>query len=272
MLCACNPPSKHEIDNTQKESRMTVDSEEDLEGLKRAGYVVGLALKEMAAQVKPGVTTLQLDEIGASVMKAHGANSAPRLVYRFPGATCISINNEAAHGIPSQRQVQAGDLVNLDVSAELNGYFADAALTIAVPPVEAIQHNLVRCARVALQKAIAAARAGRPIHAIGKAIEDQAASCGFETLMDLGGHGVGRTIHEDPHNVACYYNPKDKRMLSEGMVLTIEPFLTTGARSVYTDKANGWTLKTRDGSLSAQFEHTLVITKGQPVIITALPS
>lgn len=248
---------------------MTVDSDSDLEGLKRAGHIVGLALKEMAAQVKPGITTRDLDEIGNKVLVSHGARSAPQLVYQFPGATCISINNEAAHGIPGDRVIQAGDLVNLDVSAELNGYFADAALTVPVLPVDSIRHNLVHCARLALQKALTAARAGQPINAIGKAIENQAASCGFSTLMDLGGHGVGRTIHEDPHNVACYYNSKDKRVLTEGMVLTIEPFLTTGARNVFTDKSNGWTLKTMDGSLSAQFEHTLVVTKGQPVIITA---
>ncbi len=249
---------------------MTVDSEKDLEGLKRAGRVVGLALKAMAAQVRPGMTTQALDAIGDQVLRSHGARSAPQLVYRFPGATCISINNEAAHGIPGERVIQAGDLVNLDVSAELEGYFADAALTVAVPPVDPIRHNLVHCARQALKKAISVVRAGQPIHVIGKAIEEQAARCGFTTLMDLGGHGVGRSIHEEPHQVACFYNPHDKRLLLEGMVLTIEPFLTTGARSVYTDKQNGWTLKTLDGSLSAQFEHTLVVTKGQPVIITTL--
>lgn len=249
---------------------MTVDSEKDLDGLKRAGRVVALALREMAAQVKPGITTRQLDEIGESVLKAHGARSAPQLVYRFPGATCISINNEAAHGIPGNRVVKEGDLVNLDVSAELGGYFADAALTVPVPPVDPIRHNLVHCARTALEKAIAAARAGQPINKIGKAIEEQADHCGFNTLVDLGGHGVGRTIHEEPHNVACFYNPSDRRKLTEGMVLTIEPFLTTGARNVFTDRSNGWTLKTIDGTLSAQFEHTLVITKGRPVIITAI--
>ncbi len=249
---------------------MTIDSEKDLEGLKLAGRAVGLALKEMAAHVKPGVTTLELDEIGAEVLKREGARSAPILVYKFPGATCISINNEAAHGIPGERVIKAGDLVNLDVSAELNGYFADAALTVPVLPVDSQKYNLVQCARQALQKSIAAVRAGELINAIGKAIEDQAERCGFTTLLDLGGHGVGRTIHEEPHNISCYYNKADTRRMKEGMVLTIEPFITTGARSVFTDPHNGWTLKTRDGSLSAQFEHTMVVTKGKPVIITAV--
>ena len=249
---------------------MTVDSEKDLEGLKRAGRVVALTLKEMAAQVKPGISTQDLDKIGAQVMQQHGARSAPQMVYNFPGATCISINNQAAHGIPDQRVVQPGDLVNLDVTVELDGYFADAAVTVAVAPVSSLKHNLVRCAHQALQKAILAARAGQPINQIGKTIEDQAARSGFTTLMDLGGHGVGRTIHEEPHHVSCFYNSSDRRKLTEGMVLTIEPFITTGARNVYTNPENGWTLMTADGSLSAQFEHTLVVTKGHPVIITAL--
>ena len=215
---------------------MTVDSDKDIQGLKRAGQVVSQALKEMAAQVKPGITTRALDETGARVIRSHGARSAPQLVYRFPGATCISINNEAAHGIPGERILQPGDMVNLDVSAELDGYFADAALTVAVPPVDQVRHNLIRCARLALQKAIEAARAGQPVNAIGKAIENQAARCGFTTLMDLGGHGVGRTIHEEPHHVSCFYNSSDRRKLTEGMVLTIEPFITTGARNVYTNR------------------------------------
>ena len=249
---------------------MTIDSEQDLQGLKRAGHVVALALKAMAAAVRPGITTAELDAIGGQVLAEHGAHSAPRLVYNFPGETCISINNEAAHGIPGERALAAGDLVNLDVSAELDGYFADAALMAPVPPISPTQHNLLRCTELALRKAINVARAGAPVNAIGKAIEEQANRCGFTTLLDLGGHGVGRTIHEEPHDVACFYNRSDQRVLQEGTVLTIEPFLTTGGRNVVTDKENGWTLRTVDGSLSAQFEHTLVITKGKPVIVTML--
>jgi methionyl aminopeptidase len=248
---------------------MTVDSPHDLAGLKRIGRIVGLALKEMKARVAPGVTTAELDAVGAALLERYGARSAPILAYRFPGTTCISINDEAAHGIPGERAIAAGDLVNLDVSAELDGYFADAGLMAAVPPVDLVRHNLVLCAQRALSKAITAARAGQPVNAIGRAIEDEAQGCGFSTLHDLGGHGVGRGIHEEPHNIACFYNPGDRRVLKEGMVLTIEPFVTTGAKAVYTD-ANGWTLKTRDGSLSAQFEHTLVITRGKPVIVTAI--
>ncbi len=248
---------------------MTIDSPDDLASLKRIGRIVALALKEMKENVRPGITTAELDAVGEAVVNQHGARSAPQLVYNFPGATCISINNEAAHGIPGSRAVKPGDLVNLDVSAELDGYFADAAVTVEVPPVDNQRHNLVHCAQRALQQAIAAARAGQPFNAIGRVIEKEAESCGFHTLRDLGGHGVGRGIHEDPHNIANYYNPNDRRVLMEGVVLTIEPFLTTGAQRIYTD-SDGWTLKTTDGSLSAQFEHTLVITRGKPVVITAI--
>jgi methionyl aminopeptidase len=248
---------------------MTIDTPADLAGLKRIGKVVATALREMREGVRPGVTTGELDALGAAVFARHGARSAPKLAYNFPGATCISINNEAAHGIPGSRVIRPGDLVNLDVSAELDGYFADAALTVAVPPVSPARHNQVLCAQRALQKGIAAARAGQPINTIGRAIEDEARASGFTTLLDLGGHGVGRSIHEDPHNIACFYNPSDQRILIEGTVLTIEPFITTGARSVRTN-SDGWTLETADGSLSAQFEHTLVITKGKPILITAL--
>jgi methionyl aminopeptidase len=248
---------------------MTIDSPQDLTGLKRIGRIVGLTLKAMKEQVRPGISTAELDKVGADLLERHGAHSAPILEYQFPGATCISINNEAAHGIPGGRVIEAGDLVNLDVSAMLDGYFADAALTVAVPPIDATRHNLVLCAQRSLQKAASTARAGKLINAIGQAIEEEANSYGFSTLHDLGGHGVGRGIHENPHNIASYYNPRDIRMLEEGMVLTIEPFVTTGAKFVYTDH-NGWTLKTSDGSLSAQFEHTFVITKGNPVVITAI--
>lgn len=248
---------------------MTIDSPEDLARLKKIGRVVALALKAMQEAVRPGITTAELDAIGAAVLAEHGARSAPILVYQFPGATCISINNEAAHGIPGPRKVMPGDLVNLDVSAELDGYFADAAVTVEVPPVDARRHNLVLCAQNALHKAINEAQAGRLMNVLGKAIEEEARDCGFTTIRELGGHGVGRNIHEEPHSIENYYNPTDRRSLKEGTVLTIEPFITTGANHIYT-APDGWTLRTTDGSLSAQFEHTLVITRGKPVVITAL--
>ncbi len=248
---------------------MTVDSDRDLEALKRIGRIVGLAVKEMAGRVRPGMTTGELDEIGRQLLEKYKARSAPRLVYNFPGETCISINEEAAHGIPGERVIQPGDLVNIDVSAELDGYFADSATTVQVPPVTRLQRKLCRCTQSALEKAIAVARAERPINQIGKVIEEEARRCGFTTLVELGGHGVGRSIHEEPHNIPNFFDRRDHRRLGEGQVITIEPFLTTGARRV-TTSADGWTLKTIDGSLSVQFEHTLVITRERPLVITAV--
>jgi methionyl aminopeptidase len=248
---------------------MTIESEKDLDGLKKIGLIVAEALREMKKSLRPGMTTAELDAVGEAFLRKHGARSAPVLVYHFPGATCISVNDEAAHGIPGERVVQPGDLVNIDVSAELDGYFADTAATVAVPPVESHRQKLTRSAQRALYHALDAARAGQPINAIGRAIETEARRGGFSVLMDLGGHGVGRSIHELPHNVSCYYNRLDRRRLSEGLVITIEPFLTTGANHVVT-QSDGWTLKTNDGSLSAQFEHTLVVTRGRPIVVTAI--
>lgn len=248
---------------------MTIDSPNDIVGLKQIGRIVALTIKTMKEQVRPGITTAELDEIGAEVLSQYGARSAPQLAYRFPGVTCISINDEAAHGIPGKRAVQPGDLVNIDVSAELDGYFGDAAVTVPVPPVDSFRHNLVRCSQMTLQKAIVAAHAGQRINEIGRLIEKEAERCGFTTIRDLGGHGVGRGIHEEPHDIANYYNPRDRRILAEGQVLTIEPFITPKAHRVKTAQ-DGWTLKTMDGGYSAQFEHTIVITRGKPIITTVL--
>lgn len=248
---------------------MTIDSDADLAGLKEIGRIVAQAIQEVKQHVRPGITTRELDEIAESFLFKFGARSAPRLVYDFPGTTCISINEQAAHGIPGARLIQPGDLVNVDISAELNGYFADAAITIPVPPVGTLQQRLVRHTQAALSKAIEAVQAGRPMNVIGRAIEQEARRGGFTVLHDLGGHGVGRSIHEEPSHVASYFNPRERRRLREGLVITIEPFLTTGANHVVT-QPDGWTLLTANGGLSTQFEHTLVVTRGRPIVVTAL--
>jgi methionyl aminopeptidase len=246
---------------------MTVDTEKDLQALRRIGRICAQALAQMHAHLAPGITTAELDAIGAEFLRNHGARSAPRLVYNFPGDTCISVNDEAAHGIPGERRIQPGDLVNLDVSAELDGYFADTAATYLVPPVSPQAHLLVETARKALQDALAVAKAGAPLSAIGRAIENRARRNGFTTLRELGGHGVGLDLHEEPHNVPTYDTHLPRPRLTEGLVITIEPFVTTGARRVH-ESPNGWTLHTGDGGLYAQFEHTLLITRGRPLILT----
>jgi methionyl aminopeptidase len=246
---------------------MSIESEEDLIGLKKCGRVVGLTLREMSRHVKPGITTGDLDRIGEEFLIKHGARSAPKLTYNFPGATCISINDEAAHGIPGNRVIQPGDLVNIDVSAELDGYITDTGATFAVTPVSPTKQKLMDCTKAALSNAIAAARSGQSINVIGQAVEAQARRCGFTIIKNLAGHGVGRGLHEQPSMVLNYSSAREKRKLTEGLVLTIEPFLSTGADFVAEAK-DGWTLKTPDGSLLAQYEHTIIITKGRPVVVT----
>lgn len=246
---------------------MSIESEEELAGLKKCGWVVAMAIREMAKHVRPGVTTGELDAIGAEFLRKHGARSAPIITYNFPAATCISVNDEAAHGIPGKRALNEGDLVNLDVSAELDGYVTDSGATFPVGRISPAKEKLLKCTRAALDRAMSAAQAGKPINVIGQAVEAEARRCNFNIVRNLTGHGVGRHIHEDPREVLNYYDPRDRRKLTEGMVLTIEPFLSPRAGYVL-ESPNGWTLKTPDGSVTAQFEHTIVITKGKPVVVT----
>ncbi len=247
---------------------MTIDSEHDLEGLKRIGRVVALALREMKKSVRPGITTAELDEIGKEFLDKQGARSAPILAYNFPGHTCISINDEAAHGIPGDRVIEVGDLVNIDVSAELEGYFADTGATVPMLPVEPVKQQLADCARSALEKGLAVAKAGNRIFEIGRAMENEVRRCGFQIIRDLPGHGVGRKLHEPP-SVPGYFNKRANDVMKEGLVFTIEPFVSTKAKHIVT-APDGWTLKTPDGSLAAQYEHTVVITKDRPILVTAV--
>jgi methionyl aminopeptidase len=245
---------------------MTIDSQADMVGMLRVGKVVGLTLQKMKEAVRPGMTTAELDAIGAEFLKAEGARSAPILTYQYPGSTCISIDDEAAHGIPGSRVIQIGELVNIDVSAELGGYFADTGATVPMLPVSGIKKKLADCAQVALEKGISAATAGKPIYEIGRAIEGQARSCGFTTIRDLPGHGIGRKLHDKP-SVPGFYTKRAREVMTEGMVFTIEPFVSTKSNRIVT-MPDGWTLKTPDGSLVAQYEHTVIITKGRPILVT----
>ena len=190
-------------------------------------------------------------------------------MYDFPGHTCISINDEAAHGILSGRKVESGDVVNIDVSAELNGYFGDTGATFPVPPVDPRIEYLCQVTRISLNAAMAAARAGAKVNQIGQAIEKTAINAGFTTIRDLGSHGIGRSLHEEPQFIQNFYDKSDTHTLREGQVITIEPFLSTVADSTVTAE-DGWTLLTGDGNRSAQYEHTIVITRGKPLVLTAL--
>lgn len=246
---------------------MTIESENDVTALRRIGRIVSLVLQQMLDAAEPGMTTRELDALGDRLLETHGARSAPRLTYDFPGATCISINEEAAHGVPGDRVIRAGDVLNVDVSAELDGYFADTGGTIVVPPTNPQKTRLCHAARTALDHAVRQARAGQRINGIGAAIQRTAKAYDFRIIENLGSHGVGRALHEEPEHIPGYFDPEDTRTLREGMVITIEPFLSTKSR-VVTEAPDGWTLVGARGNLSAQYEHTMIVTRGEPIIVT----
>ena len=246
---------------------MSGESEADLLCLRKIGRIVANCLPYMASRLEPGITTLELDDVGRIFLENHGARSAPKLTYNFPGTTCISVNEEAAHGIPSGKILNAADLVNIDVSAELGGYFADTGGSFIIPPESIEKRNLCLATKRALNLAMKEARAGQPLNGIGRAIEKEARRNKLSVIENLGSHGVGRALHEEPGFIQSYYLPDDPRILKENQVITIEPFLSTGARKVF-ETGDGWTLTTGRQFLTAQYEHTLVITKGSPLIMT----
>lgn len=246
---------------------MTIETEKDFNKLKAIGRIVAVTLKEMMQRAEPGMTTAELDLIGKALLEKYGAISAPRTTYNFPGFTCISINEEAAHGVPGDRVIQPGDMVNIDVSAERNGYFGDTGGSFVMPPSDVLKDRLIHSTQQALAAACDNARAGRPLNGIGKAIQKVARQKGFKIIKNLCSHGVGRALHEEPKEIPGYYEPRDKRMLHEGLVITIEPFLSTKSKLV-TEADDGWTLIGGNKNLSAQFEHTMVITKGKPILLT----
>ncbi|MFP8834800.1 type I methionyl aminopeptidase [Hydrogenophaga sp. XSHU_21] len=246
---------------------MTIETHDDVLALEKVGRIVSVTLKRMLEAAEPGMTTRELDTLGGRLLQDHGARSAPQLSYGFPGFTCISINEEAAHGVPGDRIIRAGDVLNIDVSAELNGYFADTGGTKVVPPTTPKKTRLCHAARIALNDAMTGARAGQPINRIGAAIERTAKAYGFKVIENLGSHDVGRALHEEPEHIAGHFDALDRRILKAGMVITIEPFLSTRCRTV-SETDDGWTLAGSPGNLSAQFEHTLIITNGAPIVVT----
>ena len=247
---------------------MTIEHEDDLVALARVGRAVAEARDAMLALVAPGVTTADLDAAGAEVLRRHGARPAPPLAVGFPAPTCVSVNHEAAHGIPSAgRTLREGDLVNVDVSAEMGGYWADTGASAGVGTVAPVARRLLDAARLANRDGIDAARAGRPLRHIGRAVERRARRHGFTVIANLCGHGTGRHLWERP-SVPGVDDRRDRTILWEGLVLAVEPFLADGARSA-DEGPDGWTLFTDNGGLSAQFEHTIVVTHGVPLVLTA---
>jgi methionyl aminopeptidase len=246
---------------------MSITSPEQFEKLRTCGMIVGKALRAMAAAVRPAITTAELCEIASRELAKHGARSAPRIVYGFPGDVCISVNDEVVHGIPGERVLRPGDLVKLDLTAEKDGYYTDSAVSVEVTPAKGQAHELMRCAERAFRQALNAARPGNRTKDIGRAVEREVRRRGFHVVKELGGHGIGRTIHEPP-SVPNYADFSGVHKLTEGLVLTIEPIIAAGTGHVSLGE-DSWTYRTVDGSLSAHYEHTIVITRGQPILLTA---
>lgn len=247
---------------------MTADSPKDLQHLKAIGRICAEALRRMQGAVRAGITTRELDEIGRAFLEAEGARSAPQTMYNFPGATCISVSPVIAHGIPNEHVLSEGELIHIDVSAELDGYYADTGASMVVSRGERQFDKLIEATKAALKKALFAAKAGNPLNGISRAVQTEARKRGFGVIYDLTGHGIGRKLHEEPREVLNYYNPHDRRVLNEGLVLAIEPFLTPGVGRIVEER-DGWSLRTSDKAIAAQFEHTIIVTKNAPIILTA---
>jgi methionyl aminopeptidase len=248
---------------------MTIHTEEELEGLKAAGQVVGAGLRRMCHAAEPGMTTAELDALGARWLADAGAESAPQLTYGFPGATCISVNEEIAHGVPGPKPLAAGDMVNIDVSARLGKYFADTGASFAVPPDNLEKRRVRTSTRAALDAALQEVRPGARFSRIGYAVQGVARRNGLRIVRNLCSHGVGSALHEEPTDIRGYHEPRDQRVMQEGMVFTIEPFLSTKAREA-ADGGDGWTLVGPKGSITAQYEHTVIVGRNGPIVVTNL--
>jgi methionyl aminopeptidase len=246
---------------------MSIESATDLAGMQKVGRVVALTIAEMKAAARVAITTAELDAVAASTFRRFGARSAPQLTYGFPGITCISVNDEIVHGIPGPRRLQPGDVLKVDVTAELGGYIADAATTILLPPIEPTATRLKQAASDALRAALRAAHTGERVSVIGKEVESEARRAGFAVVRELCGHGVGRKLHEQP-SVPNYEDRFSRDMLTEGLVIAVEPMLLESpSRAVQAD--DGWTIRTRNGCFAVHEEHTIVVRNGAPLILTA---
>ena len=246
---------------------MTANSENDIKSLKAIGHICAEVLRKMMQAVRPGITTGELDDIGRDLLQAEGAHSAPIVTYNYPGTTCISVSPVIAHGIPGEYALKVGDLIHIDVSAELGGYFADTGASLWVSNRTSEIHKLLEATKATLNKAMNVARAGSPLNGIGKTVQQEAKKRGYNIIYELTGHGIGRGLHEEPSEIWNFYNPRDHRILKDGLVIAIEPFLTTGQGRIKQER-DGWSLRTADNAIAAQFKHTIIVTKNEPIILT----
>lgn len=248
---------------------MSITTEEELTGMKRVSKAVAYTLKEMRNFARPGISTKQLDDFGGEILNDLGAKSAPKLTYKFPGWTCISVNNEIAHGIPSAKKIlKEGDLVNVDVSAELNGFWSDNGGSFVLGEDLYHHHTLVDASKAILKKAISQIKGGVKISEIGRLIETEARKSGYRVIKNLTGHGVGRSLHEAPHDIANFYDRYNFDRFRKNTTVAVETFISTASSIAETEK-DGWTLVGNKGGFVAQHEHTILITGGEPIILTA---
>jgi methionyl aminopeptidase len=246
---------------------MTIESKSDLASMRAVGKLVAQALREMREAVRPGLTTEQLDDIGAAFMRRRGARSAPQLTYAFPGFSCISVNDEVVHGVPGPRVLKPGDVLKIDVTAELDGYIADSAVTVVLPPGTPAANNLAQCAKAAFKQAFKVAERDVRIPELGRAVEKEVDRWGHAVIHDMCGHGVGRGLHEPP-SVPNFFSPFTPGRLKEGLVIALEPIIAESPTGLSEDQ-DGWTIRTTSGCLAAHYEHTIVIHQGRAEILTA---
>jgi len=256
--------SLHEIIN------MSITNESELIGMRKVSEVVAYTLKEMTRFARPGITTKELDDFGAEILNGFGARSAPALTYGFPGCACISVDNEFCHGIPSdQRVLKEGDLINIDVSAELKGFWADNGNSFVIGKDLKNHNKLVNASKDILHKAISNIKGGVKISDIGSLMETEAKKRGFKVIKNLGGHGIGRSLHEEPDELLNYRNRFDNRRFRKNSVVAIETFISTSSQ-IAVELKDGWTMAGNKGGYMAQHEHTIVITDGRPIILTEM--
>ncbi|AUJ52774.1 type I methionyl aminopeptidase [Staphylococcus hominis] len=249
---------------------MIVKTDEELQALKEIGYICAKVRDTMQEATKPGITTKELDNIAKELFEEHGAISAPIHDEKFPGQTCISVNEEVAHGIPGKRVIREGDLVNIDVSALKNGYYADTGISFVVGEADnPLKQKVCDVALESFDAAMAKVKPGTKLSNIGKAVHATARKNDLTVIKNLTGHGVGQSLHEAPSHVMNYYDPKDKTLLKEGVVIAVEPFISSKATFV-TEGKNDWAFETKDKSFVAQIEHTVIVTKDGPILTTKI--
>lgn len=243
-------------------------SPSEIEAMRHAGRVVAEVLEALRSEVRPGVTTGELDELAERMLRERGAKPSFKGYNGYPACVCTSVDDEVVHGIPGPRRLEEGQIIGLDFGAYVDGFHGDSAVTVPVGEVSPLAQELLRVTREALYRGIEQARAGRHLYDISSAIQGWVESHGFSVVRDYGGHGIGHDMHEDPH-VPNFGAPGHGPALKSGMTLAIEPMVNVGRYEVVV-RPDRWTLVTADASLSAHFEHTVLITDGEPEILTRL--